>query len=357
MQALGVSICFEDALKSHDVLCELEKKQQEIQFLERSELIKCSKVLLFSDGIYQDQNDEALPSQLIAGQILIGLFNPYLNRDYLQKLSSKLVDMYSLASLPRISRAQSMDMISSQASLAGYKAVLKASDRINRVLPMMMSAAGNIMPLKVFVLGVGVAGLQAIATAKRLGANVIAYDIRPEVKEQVESLGASFLDVKLNESDEESEGGYAKEVSKEGLLAQQEALASQLSQAHIVITTAVVPGKKAPLLLTKLMIERMPRGAVIVDMAAAWGGNCEGTTLGESITTNGVILLGEPALHQELAIPASDLIAENLASFLELLIQGGALVEKKDPILDACLIATGSKLLSREKREQKKEEN
>lgn len=226
------------------------------------------------------------------------------------------ISAFSMDAIPRISRAQKMDALSSQANLAGYKAVILAADHLGKILPMMTTAAGTIRPAKVVIFGAGVAGLQAIATAKRLGAIVEVSDIRPETKEQVESLGGKFIEVKSDESIK-IEGGYVKGVSEDFLKKQQELVAKHVKEADIVITTALIPGKKAPVLVTEQMVKSMRNGSVIVDMAVEQGGNVEGSKLNETVKTeNGVIIIGESNLPSLLPMNASQLYAKNIQAFL-----------------------------------------
>ncbi|MDR9409812.1 MAG: NAD(P)(+) transhydrogenase (Re/Si-specific) subunit alpha, partial [Balneolaceae bacterium] len=217
----------------------------------------------------------------------------------------------------------SMDALSSMSNIAGYKAALMGADHLDKYMPMMMTAAGTIRPAKVLVLGAGVAGLQAIATAKRLGAVVESFDIRPEVKEQVESLGATFVEVPLEEEETQSKGGYAKELSKSNQERQREVIHEHVKKSDIVITTALIPGKPAPLLVTRAMVEDMKPGSVVVDIAAEQGGNCEVTEPGETINHNGVLIAGPLNIPSSLAFHASKLYSKNLLSLLDLLIEEG----------------------------------
>lgn len=235
-------------------------------------------------------------------------------------LCEKRLTALGLEAIPRISRAQSMDALSSMSNIAGYRSVLIAAMELNRYLPMMMTAAGTIPPARFLVIGAGVAGLQAIATAKRLGAVVEGYDIRPVVREQVESLGASFVDIPLADEDTETEGGYAKEVSEKNQEIQKQVLHDHVKRADAVITTALIPGKRAPLLIPESMVQDMKPGSVVVDLAAEQGGNCELTRPGETFERNGVRIAGPLNLPSTLAYHASQLYARNLQSLLALLI-------------------------------------
>ncbi len=252
---------------------------------------------------------------------LIGLYNPYNNKDFIEKCAKHNITSLSMELIPRISRAQSMDVLSSQSNLAGYKAVLDATEFYNRAMPMMMTAAGSIAPAKVFIMGAGVAGLQAIATARRLGAIVSATDVRPAAKEQVQSLGANFVAVENDEFKEaENAGGYAKEMSKD-YQAQQAALVAQtIAKQDIVITTALIPGRPAPKLITTKMVESMKQGSVVVDMAVEAGGNVESSKPNQVVEVNGVKVIGYENIASRLSTDASALYAKNLFNLLALMI-------------------------------------
>ena len=248
-------------------------------------------------------------------QILIGVFNPYKNKEKLESLAKKNINVFSLELLPRITRAQSMDILSSQANLAGYKAVIESFANFEKAIPMMMTAAGTIPPAKVLVVGAGVAGLQAIATAKRMGAIVFATDVRMASKEQVESLGGKFLTVEGSEN-LETEGGYAKEASEEFKKKQEELLDKTLKKIDIVICTALIPGKKAPLIIKEFMINNMQSGSVIYDLAAVQGGNTAFTEVDKIVNKNGVKIMGEANILNKLPVSASSLYAKNLFNFV-----------------------------------------
>ena len=266
--------------------------------------------------------------RLPRGVALVSLLDPLGQPARAERLAAAGVDAYALELVPRTTRAQSMDVLSSQANLAGYRAVIEASQRLPKVFPMMMTAAGTIPPAKVLILGVGVAGLQAIATARRLGAVVRAFDIRPAVKEQVESLGAQFVGMAMQEA--QTEGGYAKEVSADVHRQEQEILAKFTKDSDVVITTAQVPGRKAPVLVTRAMVESMQPGSVIVDLASDSGGNCELTRNGEEIDHNGVLIVALPDAASGAAANASRVFAKNVAALVELLVKEG----KYAPALD-----------------------
>ncbi|MEB3233365.1 MAG: Re/Si-specific NAD(P)(+) transhydrogenase subunit alpha [Leptolyngbyaceae bacterium] len=280
---------------------------------------------------------------LKAGQTLISFLNPLAEPERVQAIAQKNVTAFSMELIPRTTRAQSMDALSSQASLAGYKAVLLAAAELPKFFPMLTTAAGTIRPAKVFIMGAGVAGLQAIATARRLGAVVEAFDIRPEVKEQVLSLGAKFVEVALEE-DTAGGGGYAKELSEEAKAKSRELVASHVSNADAVITTAQVPGKKAPLLVTAEMVSSMKPGSVIVDLAAGQGGNCAYTEAGRTVNHHGVTIIGPENLPASVPVHASQMYAKNLQALLQLLVskEGELNLNFEDDIIsDACLTHAG----------------
>ena len=274
------------------------------------------------------------------GAILLGLLNPYSNQKLKKTITSKQISALSMELLPRISRAQSSDVLSSQANIAGYKAVLIAASELDRYFPMLMTAAGTVQPAKVVVLGGGVAGLQAIATAKRLGAVVYVSDIRPAVKEQVESLGARFIELPdIDEKPGES-GGYAKAVTPEFLAKQKATLTKYLSEADVAVCTAQVLGKKAPVLIDSNMIEKMRPGSVVIDLAVSQGGNCEGTKSNETIIRNGVKLIGAGELPSSVPYDASTLYAKNLTSLITPFIKDGLInLDKEDELISGCLLS------------------
>jgi H+-translocating NAD(P) transhydrogenase subunit alpha len=289
-------------------------------------------------------------SKLRSGQILIGLLNPH-SKEGIEALAKQGVTAFAMESLPRISRAQSMDVLSSQANLGGYKAVMLAANAYPKLMPMLMTAAGTIKAARVVVMGVGVAGLQAIATAKRLGAVVEATDVRPETKEQVESLGGKFIEVPLTAEEKElakGAGGYALEMG-EGYKKRQAALvAERIKQADIVITTALIPGRPAPVLVTEDMVKTMKPGSVIVDMAVEQGGNCPLTELDKTVVKHGVTLIGVANLPSLAAADASALYARNLLNFLALMLDAktGALkVDREDEIIAGTLMCADGAVL------------
>ncbi|HUG55920.1 MAG TPA: NAD(P) transhydrogenase subunit alpha, partial [Candidatus Limnocylindrales bacterium] len=262
--------------------------------------------------------------RLRPGAVLVAFLQPLVDTATARTLAEKGVTALSMDAIPRITRAQSMDALSSQATVAGYKAVLLAAAALPRFLPMLTTAAGTIAPAKCFVIGAGVAGLQAIATARRLGAVVEAFDTRPVVKEQVQSLGARFLEIDLGESGEGA-GGYAKELSEEAHRKEIELLAKAVRENDMVITTAAIPGRKAPVLITKEMVPAMKPGSVIVDLAAETGGNCELTEAGKTAVVHGVTIIGQLNVPSSMPYHASQMYSRNVASLLALFVKDGRL--------------------------------
>jgi len=282
------------------------------------------------------------------GQTLIGMCDPLGCPEIMSDLAGRGVSVFSLELLPRITRAQSMDVLSSMASVAGYKAVLTAAARLPRMFPMMMTAAGTITPARVFVLGAGVAGLQAIATARRLGAVVWAYDIRPAVKEEVLSLGGKFLELELVKTSADAQsGGYAQQMDEEFYRRQREAMTKQIAESDVIVATAAVPGRKAPVLVTAEMVEGMPPGSVIVDIAAEQGGNCELTQPGEVVIEHGVTVDGTINLPATVPFHTSQMYAKNVVTFLLHLQKEEALTgESDDEIVCDTLIARDGKIVN-----------
>ncbi len=283
---------------------------------------------------------EAESAHFRSGQILIGTLQAWRFPAQIEQLRTRRVTVFALERIPRISRAQGMDVLSSMASIAGYKAVIVAAERFGRLLPMMVTAAGTVPPALVLVIGAGVAGLQAIATARRLGARVEAYDIRPAVKEQVESLGARFLPLTLEIDQAEQRGGYARELPEEIQRRQREALASYVARADIIITTAAVPERPAPRLITAAMVEQMTPGSLIIDLAAETGGNCELTLPGQWREHHGVSIFGPINLPATVPLHASSMFARNIEQFLLLFLRNGRpAVHFDDEILRQTCIA------------------
>ena len=283
------------------------------------------------------------------GAALIGMLEPF-NSDGIAAMNAVGLTAFALEAAPRTTRAQSMDVLSSQANIAGYKAVLLAATVYGRLMPMMMTAAGTAKAARVLILGAGVAGLQAIATAKRLGAIVEASDVRPAVKEQIESLGAKFVDVPY-ETDEEREiaqgvGGYARPMPPSWMQRQAAAVGERLKQTNIAVTTALIPGRRAPVLITEEMVKAMQPGAVIVDMAVEQGGNCAVSELGKTVTRHGVHIIGQPNIAATVPTDSSALYARNVLDFMKLVVDkdGNFVMPADDDIVAACLMCTGGEI-------------
>ena len=282
---------------------------------------------------------------LKGGSVLISFLQPATQAEIVKALARRGVTAFSLELLPRISRAQSMDALSSQASAAGYKSVLMAAGRLGKFFPMMMTAAGTVAPARVLVMGAGVAGLQAIATARRLGAIVSAYDVRPAVKEEIQSLGATFIELALES--QQGEGGYAKEQSEEFLRKQRELIGEHVAKSDVVITTAAVPGRRAPLLVTQDMVKAMRPGSVIVDLAAETGGNVELTQAGKDVDVGGVTIIGTRNVPSTMPLHASQLFARNVMNLLLHLVKDGAItLDFQDEITKGSCVTHGGEIVN-----------
>jgi NAD(P) transhydrogenase subunit alpha len=287
---------------------------------------------------------------LKSGSVLISFLQPATQADVIRALAKRGVTAFSLELLPRISRAQSMDALSSQASAAGYKAVLMAAGRLGKFFPMMMTAAGTVAPARVLVMGAGVAGLQAIATARRLGAVVSAYDVRPAVKEEVQSLGATFIELALES--QQGEGGYAREQSEEFLRKQRELIGEHVAKSDVVITTAAVPGRRAPLLVTGDMVKAMRPGSVVVDLAADTGGNVELTQAGKDLDVGGVTIIGTRNVPSTMPLHASQLFARNVMNLLLHLVKDGAItLDFQDEITKGSCVTHGGEIVNERARQ------
>ena len=286
------------------------------------------------------------PEIAVKDKVLIGVYQPLFNKELMAKWAADNITCFSLDMLPRTTRAQSMDVLSSQANIAGYKAVIHAAENYPRYFPMFMTAAGSITPAKVLILGAGVAGLQAIATARRLGAVVEVFDTRPAVKEEVMSLGGKFIEVE-GAADASKAGGYAVEQSAEFQQRQKDKIAESIAKADIVITTAQIPGKKAPVLVTKEMIAKMRRGSVIIDLAASTGGNTEYTKNNENVVVNGVNIIGNSALSSTMPSDASKLYGKNVLNFLNLIVskEGNLNLNFEDDLVKGCCITHNGEIV------------
>ena len=289
-----------------------------------------------------DQSEVRL---LPRGSVLVSFLQPATDAGIVRALAAQGVTAFSLELVPRISRAQSMDALSSQASASGYKAVLMAAEQLGKFFPMMMTAAGTVAPARVLVMGAGVAGLQAIATARRLGAVVSAYDVRPAVKEEVHSLGATFIELPLES--QEGEGGYAREQSEEFLRKQRELIGEHIAKSDVVITTAAVPGRRAPLLVTADMVKGMRPGSIIVDLAAESGGNVELTKAGSDVDVNGVTIMGRRNVPSTMPLHTSQLYARNVANLLLHLVKDGAInLDFQDEITKGACVTHAGEIVS-----------
>ena len=331
------------------------------QYQEKGAKILPQRAALFSESdiVLQvlshganDKNGAGDLALLRKGQVLIGFLRPLGSAETVEQVARTGATSFAVELMPRTTRAQSMDALSSMASIAGYKAVLVVADTLPRIFPMMTTAAGTIMPSRVLVIGAGVAGLQAIATAKRLGAVVSAYDVRPAVKEQVQSLGGRFVELALETSDMQDARGYAKEQDETFYAKQRELLGRVIAESDAVITTAVVPGKKAPVLVTESMVQGMAPGSVILDLAAERGGNCELTRRGETVVFHGVTIIGPVNLASGAPYHASQMYARNLTSFLTNLIKDGKLrPPESDEIIRETLLTEGGEVVNVRVRE------
>ena len=307
----------------------------------REEVFSGAGLILTVNGLEIDEAENLSPSAA-----LVGFLGPLDDPGRVAALAKRNLSLFSVEMIPRITRAQGMDTLSSMAMIAGYKAVLLAAEHAPCLFPLMMTAAGTLTPAKVFVIGAGVAGLQAIATARRLGAVVEGYDIRPEVKEQVESLGASFVELDVGMERVTGSGGYAAEQSKEYYRRQQEALGEHLSGVDAIITTAAVPGRKAPMLLPAAITDRLRPGTVIVDLAAERGGNCALTVPGEVVVHNGVTVVGPVNLPASVPSHASQMYSKNMLNLAGILVSGGELrLDLDDEIVRGALVAHGGSVI------------
>lgn len=319
----------------------------------RAEVFQTAEVILQvrGYGANPERGGEDLPL-LREGQALIAAFEPLTAAEEVKAVADKGVTLFALELVPRITRAQSMDILSSMATIAGYKAVLLAANHLPKMFPMMMTAAGTVKPAKVFIIGAGVAGLQAIASAKRMGAQVEAYDLRPAVKEQVESLGGKFIEMELATGEAEDKGGYAKEMGEEFYRKQRELMTRVVAEQDVVISTAAVPGKKAPILITEDMVRGMMPGSVIVDLAAERGGNCELTKPGEIIEIHGVTIIGPINIPATVPFHASQMYGKNVTTFLLNMVKEGKLeLDTGDEVVDESMVARNGEITNPRVRE------
>ena len=347
--SLGISVKVEkDAgIKSNILDSEYEESGAKI-ISDPKELLSNTDVVLKVNSISNNGIGSDNIELYKKNTTLIGFLKPLQDKENIKLIAQKGINAFAVELIPRISRAQSMDALSSQSNLAGYKAVINAVNILSKATPMMMTAAGTIAPAKVLIIGAGVAGLQAIATAKRLGAIVSAFDVRSATKEQVESLGAKFLevgDMSSNQRSHEDAGGYAKTMSKEYQVKQREILHKTIKDQNIVITTALIPGKEAPEIITSEMVNDMQQGSIIVDLAAEAGGNCKLTKLDKDEIVNGVTIIGPSNLPSEVAQDASSLYAKNLFNFVSLMIKDGKLnLDFNDDIIKMSCVSYNGKV-------------
>jgi H+-translocating NAD(P) transhydrogenase subunit alpha len=354
MVKLGCEVVFEPGAGIAAGFPDAAYVQQGAQALsDRAEVFRTAECLLQVRTLGANLEAGITDLELVrAGQILIGFADPLTAGSAAQQIAARGGTLFAMELIPRISRAQSMDALSSMASIAGYKAVLLAASTLGKLFPMMMTAAGTISPSKVFVMGAGVAGLQAIATARRLGAVVEAYDVRPVVKEQVQSLGAKFLELPLQTAEAQDQGGYARELEESVYEKQRELMLKAVAASDAIITTAAIPGKKAPILVTADMVRTMAPGSVIIDLAAERGGNCELTRADETVVENGVTILGPTNLAATVPLHASQMYSRNLATFLAHLVKGGVLnFDLSDQIVRETLVTRDGEIVQHRVRE------
>ncbi|BDA80449.1 NAD(P) transhydrogenase subunit alpha [Leptospira kobayashii] len=335
LQKLGFTVQVESKAGEKAYYSDADYEKAGAKILSRNEILKDSDLVI---SIHPIDPDSA--KQIPKDKIYIGTLSPLAFPQKTKELASFGAKIFSMDTIPRITRAQSMDVLSSQATVSGYKAVLLAAANYSRFFPMLTTAAGTITPARVLILGAGVAGLQAIATSRRLGAVVDVFDTRPEVKEQCMSLGAKFVEVE-GAADASKSGGYAVEQTEDYKNKQKEAIAKFAEKADIIITTALIPGKKAPVLITKEMVNSMRKGSVIVDLAAINGGNCEYTENDKTVIQNGVKIIGDSNLPSSQPMDASKMYAKNIVNFLKIFVnkEKQFSINKEDEIIDACLIA------------------
>jgi NAD(P) transhydrogenase subunit alpha len=328
-----------------------EYEEKGASLASREEVLSSCTLLLSVRSLAGGHDAEAI-GRLGSEHVVIGFLDPLGNPEGIRTLAARGAAAFSVEMVPRITRAQSMDALSSTATVVGYKAVILAAAALPRMIPMLMTAAGTVAPARAFVIGAGVAGLQAIATAKRLGAIVEAYDVRPAVKEQIESLGGKFVELPLETGDAEDKGGYAKAQDETFYKRQRELLQKVVAESDIVISAAAVPGKKAPVLVTDEMLAGMRPGSVVVDLAAEQGGNCEASAPGETVTRHDVTVMGPLNLAATVPYHASQLYARNLANFVSNLVADGAVqLDKDDEIVRDSMVARGGEIVHPRVRE------
>jgi H+-translocating NAD(P) transhydrogenase subunit alpha len=353
LKKLGLDVLVERGAGSEAGFPDAEYEKQGATVVSRQELAgKADLLLQVRTPGANPEHGRAEADMLRQGQVLVGLADPLGTPDAAAVLAAQGVVIFSLELVPRITRAQSMDVLSSQATIAGYKAVLIGAAAMPRMCPMMMTAAGTINPAKVFVVGAGVAGLQAIASARRLGAKVEAYDVRPAVKEQITSLGAKFVELPLETGASEDKGGYAKAQDESFYRRQREMMLKVVGASDLVITTAAIPGKKSPVLITEEMVKAMAPGSVIVDLAAERGGNCELTKADQTIVAHGVTIMGPTNLPATVPYHASQMYSRNMVTFVQHLVKNGQLsFDMEDEITRETLVTRNGEVVHARVRE------
>ena len=345
--SLGFSVDIEDGAGENSFYSNEDYKNAGANIIaDTKSIISSADIVLKVNTVHKDGKGADDIKNYNKGTKVIGFLKPLQNPNQIKDLADNNIDAFSVELIPRISRAQSMDALSSQSNLAGYKAVVDSVSEFSKAIPMMMTAAGTIAPAKILILGAGVAGLQAIATARRLGGVVSAFDVRSAAKEQVESLGAKFVEV-VSEDDNETDSGYAKEMSDDYKKKQQDLLHETIKSQDIVITTALIPGKEAPELITSSMVQDMKAGSIIVDLAAEAGGNCKLTKLNEIITKHNVKIIGYSDFPSKLSQDASNLYAKNLLNFVQLMVKDKKIeIDWEDEILKKSCVSYDGKVLN-----------
>ncbi|MDQ7037670.1 MAG: Re/Si-specific NAD(P)(+) transhydrogenase subunit alpha [Aquificota bacterium] len=343
----GVEILLERGAGSRAGFPDEEYRRAGAKVTTRKDVLGKADIILSVRNLSADRENFLKESESYRDKVVVGFLDPFGIGDMLEVLRDLRITAFALELIPRITRAQPMDALSSQATVAGYRAVLIGASLLPKMFPLLMTAAGTVLPANVFVIGAGVAGLQAIATAKRLGAVVHAYDIRPSVREQVQSLGAKFVDLGLETGSSEDRGGYAREMGEEFYRKQRELMRGHVAKSDLVISTAVVPGKRAPVLITEDMVREMRPGSVIVDLAAERGGNCELTQPGRTVDRYGVRIVGAVNLPSEVPYDASVMYSRNITNFLKLIVKDGGLnINTEDEIVRETLLLREGELVS-----------
>ncbi len=348
LKKLGLDVVVESGVGLGAFIHDTDYKNAGAEVLSlREEVLKNVDIVCYVRGPGADKNNLSDLTSVKKNATIVGMMEPLANPDIIQKVAESGVTAFALELMPRITRAQNMDVLSSMATIAGYRAVIVAANIYSKIFPMLMTAAGTLLPAKVFIIGVGVAGLQAIAVTKKLGASVEAYDVRPEVKEQVQSLGAKFIELGLETKDASDKSGYAKALSEEFYKKQREMMLKVIEASDIVITTALVPGKKAPVLVTEEMVKRMKPGSVVIDLAAEKGGNCELTKPSGIMDYNGVKIVGLVNAPSDIPVHASHMYSNNMKNFLKTIVKDGQLrIDTDDEIIAGTLVTQNGAIMN-----------